>query len=222
MSFEEFERFQKAKTEALKKFYNDLWNAASRASSSSAPPPAASKPQEAPRPSRHSTASSSVPPPEPPRQPPPPEPPSEVLPDYAEIMREKESKQLCAHLRYLIERQKKINEQYPPLPSQILSKDGDEECDEDEDDDEALYDLVCLRAIVRKLNGMIHSNTTYVFWHTPEQRISNFRKALYYEALREQAYQAIDKLCNIPQYDNSDDDFDEDTSSEQDSDQHSS
>ena len=85
-----------------------------------------------------------------------------------------------------------------------------------------MYDLVCLRAIVRKLNGMIYSNTTYIFWHTPEQRISNFRKALYYEALREQAYQAIDELCNIPQYDDNDDNFDTDESDEKDSDQHSS
>ena len=167
MSFEEFERFQKAKTEALEKFYNDLGNAASRAYSSSAPPPATSKPQEAPRPSRPSAASSSVPPPEPLRQPPPPELApelvSEELPDHAEIMREKESKQRCAHLRYLIERHKKINEQYPPLPSQILSKDGEEECDNDEDDDEALYDLVCLRKIVYKLNSLIHSNDAHVF-----------------------------------------------------------
>ena len=135
---------------------------------------------------------------------------------------EKGFKATCQHLRYLIERQKMINAQYPPLPSQILSKNGEEECDNDEDDDEAMYDLVCLRAIVWKLNGMINSNTAHVFWHTLEQQISNFRRALYYEALREQAYQAIDELCNIPQYDDSDDDFDVDTSSEQDSDQHSS
>ena len=63
MSFKEFERFQKAKTEALEKFYNDLCNAASRASASSAPPPAASKPREAPRHSKLSAASSSTPPP---------------------------------------------------------------------------------------------------------------------------------------------------------------
>ena len=85
-----------------------------------------------------------------------------------------------------------------------------------------MYDLVCLRAIVWKLNGMINSNIAHVFWHTPEQRISNFRRTLYYKAIREQAYQAIDELCNIPQYDDSDDDFDEDESGEKDSDQHSS
>ena len=64
----------------------------------------------------------------------------------------------------VIERQKKINEQYPPLPSQILSKDREEQCDDDEDADEDM--------------------------------INNFHKAMYYEALREQAYQAI--MCVIP------------------------
>ena len=91
-----------------------------------------------------------------------------------------------------------INAQYPPLPSQILSKNGEEEREDDEDDDEALYDLACLRTIVWKLNGMINSNKAHVFWNTPAQQISNFRRVLYYEDLREQAYQAIDELCNIP------------------------
>ena len=51
MSFEEFERYQKVKTEALEKFYNDLCNASFRPSSSLVPPSAASKPREEPRPS---------------------------------------------------------------------------------------------------------------------------------------------------------------------------
>ena len=38
---------------------------------------------------------------------------------------------------------------------------------------------------------------------------------------REQAYQAIDEICNIPKYDDSDDNFDTDESYETDSDQHS-
>ena len=51
---------------------------------------------------------------------------------------------------------------------------------------------------------------------------ATFAGVLYYEALREQAYQAIDELCNIPQYDDSDDNFDTEESDEKDPDQHSS
>ena len=74
-----------------------------------------------------------------------------MLPDYAEILREKESKRRSQHLRYLIERQKLINATYPPLPSQILSKNGEEDCEYDDDEDpfDDLYDLVCFREIVR-------------------------------------------------------------------------
>ena len=145
-----------------------------------------------------------------------------MLSDHAEILRQKESKQRCQDLRYLIERQKMINAQYPPLPSQILSKNGEEECEDDEDDDEALYDLICLRKIVSKLTGKIEYYKTPIFWYTEAQRLSDFHKALYYEDLREQAYQAIDELSNTPQYDDSDDDFDEDEPVEKDSDQHTS
>ena len=103
-----------------------------------------------------------------------------------------------------------------------MSKNGEEECEDDEDDDEALYDLICLRKIVSKLTGKIEYYKTFVFWYTEAQRLSDFRKALYYEDLREQAYQAIKKLCNIPQYDDSDDNFDENEPVEKDSDQYSS
>ena len=103
-----------------------------------------------------------------------------------------------------------------------MSKTGEEESEDDEDNDEAMCDLACLWMIVWKLNGMINSNKAHVFWHTEAQRLSNFRRALYYEDLREQAYQAIDELCNIPQYDDSDDDFDDDEPVEKDSDQHTS
>ena len=45
---------------------------------------------------------------------------------------------------------------------------------------------------------------------------------MHYEALRELAYQTIDEICRIPQYDDCDDDFDEDEPVEKDSNQHAS
>ena len=74
----------------------------------------------------------------------------------------------------------------------------------------------CAQAIER-----IHSLQALVFWKTEAQKLNNFRKVLYYEDLREESYQAIDELCHIPQYDDSDDNFDDYESSEKDSDQHS-
>ena len=69
---------------------------------------------------------------------------------------------------------------------------------------------------MRKLNGKIHRHQALVFWHTEAQQLNDFRKVLYYQDLREEAYQAIDELCNIPQYDDSDNNFDTSDSSEKD------
>ena len=225
MSFQEFERQHRAKTEELENFFNDLHKASSRPSSSSIPHPKASQPQEEPGPSQPSVESSSVPPGGSSSQSPPlaSEPPSESLPDYAEILKERESKQRFQHLRYLIERQKLINATYPPLPSCILSKNGEEDCEDDDDEDpfDAFYDFLYLYEIVYKLNAWIHSLKAPVFQKTEAQKINNFRKALHYEDLREEAYEAIDEFCHIPQYDDSDDNFDDYETSEKDSDQHS-
>ena len=69
---------------------------------------------------------------------------------------------------------------------------------------------------MRQLNRKIHHYQAPVFWHTEAQRLNDFCKALYYQHLREEAYQAIDEPCNIPQYDDSDDNFDTSDSSETD------
>ena len=104
-----------------------------------------------------------------------------------------------------------INATYPPFSSRILSKNGEADCEDDNDKDpfDDLYDLVCLREIVRKITGKIHSLQAPVFWKTDAQWLNDFLKVLYYEDLREEAYQAIDELCSVPQYDDSDDNFDD-------------
>ena len=77
------------------------------------------------------------------------EPISEPLPDYAEVLRERGSKQMCQQLHYLIERQKQINATYPPLPDRILSKDGQVDIDDDDIDNvDDLYDLICLQEVL--------------------------------------------------------------------------
>ena len=58
-----------------------------------------------------------------------------------------------------------INATYPLLPSCILSKNGEEDCEDDDDEDpfDALYYLLCLHEIVCKLNERIHSLKALVF-----------------------------------------------------------
>ena len=45
---------------------------------------------------------------------------------------------------------------------------------------------------------------------------------MYYESLRELIYQTIKEIFRVPQYDDSDDDFDEEEPVDKDSDQHAS
>ena len=84
-----------------------------------------------------------------------------------------------------------------------------------------LYDLACLHEIVYKLNARIQRLKTPIFWKNEAEKIRDFRMALYYEELRAEAYDAIEELCNIPKYDDSDDNFDDYESSDKDSDPHS-
>ena len=117
---------------------------------------------------------------------------------------------MCAHLRFLIERQKQINTTYPPLPDRILSKDGQADINDDDIDNvNDLYDLICLRKIMWKLNGCIHCLKSPPFWKTPTEKLQDFRISLYYEDLRELVYEAIDEICCTPIYDDSDDNFDD-------------
>ena len=117
---------------------------------------------------------------------------------------------MCQQLRYLIERQKQINATYPPLPSRILSKDGEGDIDDDDMDNvDDLYDLICLQKILWKITGRINSLKHPPFWKTPAEKLQDFRIALYYEDLRELVYEAIDEICCTPIYDDSDDNFDD-------------
>ena len=56
---------------------------------------------------------------------------------------------------------------------------------------------------------------------TKAEKIRDFHITLYYEDLWDEAYKAIKKLYNIPEYDESDDNFDDYESSDKDSDPHS-
>ena len=64
---------------------------------------------------------------------------------------------MCQQHHYLIERQNQINATYPSLPGRILSKDGQEDIDDDDIDNvDDLYDLIYLREILCKLNSRTH------------------------------------------------------------------
>ena len=72
-----------------------------------------------------------------------------------------------------------------------------------------LYDLVCLRQILWKLNGRIQSLKSPPFWMTTTEKLQDFCIAMYYEDLSEEVYDTINELCHIPIYDDSNDNFDD-------------
>ena len=98
-------------------------------------------------------------------------PVSESLPDYANLIKEKESKQRCQQLRYLIERQKQINATYPPLLDRILPIDGEEIKDDDIDNVDDLYDLIYLPKILWKINDRIICLRHPPFWKTLAEKL---------------------------------------------------
>ena len=117
-------------------------------------------------------------------------------------------------------KEKQINVTYPPLPARILPIDGEEIEDDDIDNVDGLYDLLCLREILWKINGRIISLRHPPFWKTPAEKLQDFRISLYYEDLRELVYEAIDEICCTPIYDDSDDNFDDYDSFDEEQDPH--
>ena len=136
MSYDEFERCQQAKTEDLEKFFRDLNRTSTQQPSSSAPYGESSKTSES---SSSETPMLDFTPP------PISEPVSEMLSNQADFLKEKEFRQRCLFLHFLVARKKGINSYLPPVPSQILSNDGEDVEDEDIDNADDLLDLLILQ-----------------------------------------------------------------------------
>ena len=200
MSYDEFERCQRAKIEDLETFFRDLNRASTQRLSSSAPHGESSKS------SKPSASENPMPDFTPPSV---SEPILEMLSNQDDILKEKKSRQWCLFLHFLIARQKGINSYLPPVPSQILSNDGEDVKDEDIDNFDDLLDLFSLQKTLRTIAERIVPLQHPLFWMSAEEKLQEFHILLFYQFLRDEAWDAIDEICCTPIYDISDDDFDD-------------